>query len=175
MVHANGSLRDVLAFNGGTLEHGFWLHPDEFGTMRERDIAWTPTCEAWAALSAHPGLDAKAREVVSRTTARHAFEVCEGVRRGVPILAGSDAGTPGVPHVSGLGSEFLRLAAAGVPATDVLASSVRFARRARGARGLRVGDVAEFVKFPKLPWPDPPLTGFRLEPPQAVFIGGVLS
>lgn len=173
MVHANGPAGDVIALGPDSLEHGFWMEDGDVTALAGGKISWVPTVGAWACLSSHPGLDERAKEVVGETHARQTFNVGKAHAQGVRIAAGSDAGTPGVGHVSGLAGEIARLAGAGMTAREALNASAREAMKLCGADpgGLNPGGRAGFAVFESDPLDD--LSA--LSRPVGVFIGGVYT
>ncbi|MEW6488141.1 MAG: amidohydrolase family protein [Thermodesulfobacteriota bacterium] len=174
MVHANGPLGGILGCRPDTLEHGFWLEKADIEFLAEERIAWTPTLAAWAALAERTDLTGRQRDVQQITYSRHRQEVAQGASRGIRLLAGSDAGTPGVPHGEGLLGEVERLAEAGLSRTRALAASTWSSRilceKALGRRlgGLEVGKKAGFVWVASDPVQDPT----ALRNPLGVYIGG---
>jgi imidazolonepropionase-like amidohydrolase len=169
MVHANGSLEKVPAMGPDTVEHGFWLDGENDLFRLARDgISWTPTVTAWSSLADHPALTVEQKRVVAATHHRHLEEIRMGASIGVTILPGSDAGTPGVEHVSGFYREVAALGEAGLPSEKVFAASAAFARKLLGeaAPGLRAGGPAGFSLF----------EGSSLDgPPKSVFLGQAWS
>jgi len=161
MVHANGPLGAILKARPDTVEHGFWLDPGDPVRMASEGVSWVPTLGAWAELEKHPELTARQRAVVQTTDARHRDEVLLGWQAGVSVLAGSDAGTPGVSHVCGLFSEMGRLQRAGLPAGAALAAATwgnrSLCEKELGHRlgGLVMGAPAGFVWLPADPCEDP--------------------
>jgi len=175
MVHANGPLAQVLPAAPDTVEHGFWLTREDMETMAARGIGWVPTLGAWAELGRSPDLTPSQLLVVAATARRHRQEVGEGLVLGVHLLAGSDAGTPGVPHGEGLLRELEHLSGAGFSPAQALASSTWSARtlcerelgRPLGALG--VGEVAGLLWLAQ----DPAVEPQALGRPQGVYLGGV--
>lgn len=175
MVHANGPLEALGGppGPGATLEHGFWLGGGDPEALAETATPWVPTLGAWAELLRHPGLTDAQRTVVAATDARHRREVAVGRAAGAALLAGSDAGTPGVEHGEGLPRELGHLARAGLPAQDCLATAFgartlcgRWLGRPLG--GLSEGDEAGFLWLAA----DPGEDLRALERPRAVWLGG---
>lgn len=178
MVHANGRL-DALGGAPGprtSLEHGFQLADEDLAALAVSRTPWVPTLGAWAELMHHPALDENQRRVVEATDRRHRIEVASGQRLGVSILAGSDAGTPGVEHGEGLWGELDRLSAAGLTPREALAAAYRarllcedWLGRALG--GLEEGKPVGFLWLDADPGGD--LSALRR--PRSVCFGGSLT
>lgn len=175
MIHANGSLAGLDGVLGpdATLEHGFGLSEADLETLAEAGAAWTPTLGAWAELTGNQELTPHQREVVERTDAHHREEVRRGHALGVTILAGSDAGTPGVNHENGLLGELGHLRRCGLSAQAVLASALHtkdLCERELGCAlgGLAVGGPVGFIWLAR----DPALDLSTLGKPLGVWLGG---
>ena len=177
MIHANGPLQSVLAVAPDSVEHGFGCRPANLQRMTNRRIPWVPTLGAWAELLHHPGLTPAQVRVVRETDRNHRREVRVGHALGVPIAAGSDAGTPGVVHGRGLLREIGRLAAAGLSPEAALAAATHTSRSLcqkespRTLGGLLPGKPAGFVWLVQ----DPAAHPSTLEHPRGVFLGGAWS
>ncbi|MBI5440566.1 MAG: amidohydrolase family protein [Deltaproteobacteria bacterium] len=175
MIHANGPLGGLARCLAPetTLEHGFWMASDDLADLAKAGAAWTPTVGAWAALDGL-GLPAQQLAVVGETHGRQLQAVREAEAAGVELLAGSDAGTPGVEHVSGLFGELGRLREAGLRASSALAASCSSTRRrleralGRPVGSLELGEPAGFVWLEADPVSQPE----ALRCPWAVFLGG---
>jgi imidazolonepropionase-like amidohydrolase len=91
---------------------------------------------------------------LERLLASHAEHVALAHQLGVPILAGSDAGSPGVPHGGGLIDELHHMQAAGLPVAAVIRSATAAPRRHWGmpAIALGVGQEADLVLLEKSPF-----------------------
>jgi imidazolonepropionase-like amidohydrolase len=107
--------------------------------MAERGTVWTPTLAPVHAQWAHAGECGWSPEVAAglrRILDRHAEQILLGRRLGVRILAGSDAGAPGVEQGRGLVLELELLAAVGIPVLELLRGATRTAADLLGAEGL---------------------------------------
>ncbi len=177
MVHANGPLTEVLAASPASVEHGFGCSPADRQRMATRNIPWVPTLGAWAELADHPGVTPDQVRVVRETDGNHRRDVRDGHALGVRIVAGSDAGTPGVAHGRGLLREIERLAAAGLSPEAALAAATHTSRSLcqteshRPLGGLVPGKPAGFVWLAEDPLANPS----TLEQPRGVFLGGTWS
>ncbi len=124
-AHASGTPGVENAIEGGvtTVEHGFFVTSDQLGRMRDRRIAWVPTfapVQVQLDRADAMGWDDAARAGLRTILDAHAERLREAVARGVRILAGSDAGSCGVPHGLGLLTEMACMEKAGMPSLAVL-------------------------------------------------------
>jgi imidazolonepropionase-like amidohydrolase len=179
MVHGNGPVGrwNCLPSREGTLEHGFWLGDQDLEAMAGAGTPWVPTLGAWEGLSARSGLEPHQRAVIKATGVRHREEVRRGGDLGIPVLSGTDAGSPGVGHGSGLVEELQRLEAVFGGAQEALAASTFRARAycerefGRALGGLELGRPAGFLWLRE----DPALRLATLTSPKGVFLGGTWS
>ncbi len=179
MVHANGPLGWVVSARPHSVEHGYWMAKGDLAALGREGILWVPTLGAWAELGQSPGLSPPRLAVIARTDRRQRRRVAEATAAGVAVLAGSDAGCPGVPLEGGLGlrREVGRLAAAGLPPARALATSTWHARRALEASlghplgGLTPGGAAGFVWLAR----DPGRSLDALDRPLGSWLGGVFA
>lgn len=116
MVHANGSLPVSIALDSGchSVEHGFFMGRENLEKMAERDVIWVPTVGTMKAYSEllRPGT---VESEIARKTQEHQLEqVSEAHRLNVPMALGTDAGSPGVYHGSGIIEESKLFLSAGL-------------------------------------------------------------
>lgn len=119
LAHASGAEGVENAIEGGvnTVEHGFFVTRDQLARMRDRQIGWVPTFAPVALQlerAAELGHDANVRGHLERIVAEHGAMLCHAAEIGVSIIAGSDAGSCGVPHGLGLLDELLHMERAGL-------------------------------------------------------------
>jgi imidazolonepropionase-like amidohydrolase len=136
-AHCSGHDGVEVCLAGGvdTIEHGFFVTDKQLVRLRDADVAWVPT---FAPVQYQ--LDAAERLGWSQTVRDHLRRILDGhaasLRRaheiGVRIVAGSDAGSHGVPHGHGFLRELELMQAAGLPARAVL-------HAATGAPAARLG------------------------------------
>jgi imidazolonepropionase-like amidohydrolase len=115
-AHASGDIGISHAISGGvdSIEHGFFVREDQLAQMRDQQIAWVPTfAPVHAQAEVHP-------DMVKQILDQHAASLANGAERGVLILAGSDAGSYGVPHGLGLLEEMELMERAGLSSLQVL-------------------------------------------------------
>src|SRR5207248_11424643 len=106
-AHASGDKGIEHAVEGGvdSIEHGFFIRPDQLARMRDRQIAWVPTfapVQAQVEHAAEMGWDQTIVSNLRQILEQHAASLIKAAELGVRIIAGSDAGSYGVPHGHGL-------------------------------------------------------------------------
>ena len=127
-AHASGTDGVENSIQGGvnTVEHGFFITESQLARMRDRGIAWVPTF-APVQLQIDRAQDLGwSSEIIG-----HLEQIIEGHQRmlqrahqmGVTVVAGSDAGSCGVPHGVGLLQEMEQIQRAGLPAMAVIRSA----------------------------------------------------
>lgn len=161
-AHCSGAdgLRIAVEAGIDSIEHGFFMERDLLHAMADKGIAWVPTFAPVHFQYAHPELAGWSEQTVAglwRILEQHFEMVALAAELGVPIVAGSDAGSYGVPHGTGLLDELGFLRRAGLPLEKVLASATSVPRRLWGCasaditRGvpadLVVLDGSPFVAF----------------------------
>jgi len=127
-AHASGTAGIEHAIAGGitTVEHGFFCTQEQLARMRDQNTAWVPTFAPVQAQIDHADELGWEPEVVghlSRIIDAHRQMLSLGHSMGVQVLAGSDAGSCGVPHGMGLLAELSHMETAGMPAMAVLKSA----------------------------------------------------
>jgi imidazolonepropionase-like amidohydrolase len=137
MAHASGAESIEIAVAAGvrTLEHGFFVTRDQLARMRDRAVAWVPTfapVRAQVDRADELGWDAAVVDGLRRILDAHAERLRHAAEIGVTILAGSDAGSGGVPHGAGLLHELALLEEAGLSPARVLAAATGGAALAAG-------------------------------------------
>ena len=144
-AHASGAQGINRAIEGGvdSIEHGYFVRDDQLAMMRDRDIAWVPTFAPVQAQVDHAellGWDAKVVGNLRRILEGHAASLRRAHSLGVRIVAGSDAGTPGVRHGQGLLDELTLMQAAGMPG-DAVITAATGAGAERFGYGDRIGRI----------------------------------
>jgi len=181
LAHASGETGIDHAIDAGvdTIEHGFFIRDDQLARMRDRNIAWVPTFAPVQKQLDHAdrmGYDAHVIANLRRILHQHAASLIKAHQRGVTILAGSDAGSWGVPHGLGLLSELEQVEYAGLAPLAVIhaatgAASQRLAFREKFGQ-IRPGYRPRFILTPH-----PPLESIAnlRKPRLIVFDGAVLD
>jgi imidazolonepropionase-like amidohydrolase len=143
-AHASGDTGIGRVIDGGvdSVEHGYFVRDDQLALMRDRQTAWVPTFAPLQAQLDHAaalGWDAAVQDNLRRILAAHAVSLAKAHALGVPIIAGSDAGSCGVPHGLGFLRELELMERAGLPPLAVIhtatgAGAARFAYREKFGR-----------------------------------------
>ena len=161
-AHCSGLEGLEVAVSAGvdSIEHGFFMTRDILGRMADKRIAWVPTFSPVHFQWAHPesaGWDAATIANLRRILDSHLEHVAIAHALGVELVAGSDAGSPGVVHGTALIDELLHFLEAGIPMRDVLRSATSRPRRLwdLAAVNIRPGNAAELVIFEQSPFADP--------------------
>ncbi len=155
MVHANGELPVRGAVKAGcrSIEHGFFMGPDNLAHLAECGAAWVPTAgtmQAFAALFEAGGRNAG----VARRTLDHQLEQLARARcAGVAVALGTDSGSPGVHHGRAVIAEMKLLLQTGFAIEEVIrcAAANGFALIGAPEGILAPGRPATFVVVPGAP------------------------
>jgi len=150
-AHCSGldGLRIAAAAGVDSIEHGFFMTREILEIMAAKQLAWTPTLLPVHFQWAHPGYCGWSAAAVAKLRAildNHEARLREAESLGVPILAGSDAGSYGARHVHGLQEELNLLRRAGISEATVLRSVTSEPRRQFNLppRPVREGAPADF-------------------------------
>ncbi len=124
-AHASGADGIESAVQGGvdSLEHGYFITHDQLARMRDRNTAWVPTfapVQAQIKFAQRIGWDEQVLGNLKRILEGHASSLQKAVEMGVTVIAGSDAGSYGVPHGLGLLQELQIMEDAGMDGLAVI-------------------------------------------------------
>ena len=124
-AHASGADGVENVIEGGikTVEHGFFVTAEQLSKMRDRSIGWTPTfapVQAQIDRASEIGWSAEIVAGLERIIDGHRKSLELARRIGVTIIAGSDAGSCGVPHGLGLLTELEHMERAGMPCAAIV-------------------------------------------------------
>ena len=127
-AHASGAAGVEHSIAGGvtTVEHGYFITQGQVARMRDAQIAWVPTFAPVQAQIDHAdelGWEPNVVQTLQRIIDGHRQMLCAAHAMGATVLAGSDAGSCGVPHGIGLLDELCHMEQAGMPAMAVLKSA----------------------------------------------------
>jgi imidazolonepropionase-like amidohydrolase len=146
LAHASGDagIERVVESGVDSVEHGFFMRDDQLTRMRDRHIAWVPTfapVQVQVDEAARYNWDANVTGNLQRILDAHAASLLKAHQLGLSILAGSDAGSCGVPHGFGLLYELELMEQAGLPAGAVIHAATG-APADRLAFGQKFGRIA---------------------------------
>jgi len=118
-AHCSGhdGVANCIAARVDTIEHGFFVDGTQLAQMRDADIGWVPTfapVQFQLDKAEQLGWNAAVRDNLRRILAGHAASLAKAAQLGVRIIAGSDAGSHGVPHGWGLLTELECMERAGL-------------------------------------------------------------
>ena len=160
-AHCSGSagLEVAVAAGVDSIEHGFFMTRDLLARMAEKGIAWVPTFSPVHFQWAHPEFarwDAATVGHLRRILDAHLEHVARAHEMGVPLVAGSDAGSHGVCHGRGLLDDLFFFLEAGLPLAAVLESATSRPRRLWGVDEglLQAGAPADLVLLAGDPFQD---------------------
>lgn len=161
-AHCSGieGIRVAAEAGVGSIEHGFFMDRAALEQLAEKQIAWVPTYSPVHFQGAHPEYAKWSPETVvklQKIVDDHLEHSAMAVEIGTPIVAGSDAGSHGVPHGTGLIDELFFMIKAGLPMKEILTSTTSRPRRLWGAQPNRIssGEGAEFITFTDSPFQRP--------------------
>lgn len=172
-AHAIGEqgIRSCLAEGIDCIEHGHYIQKDMAQQMRQQGTAHVPTLFVYQHLAASPGIPEYAKNKALEVIKIHRQALHNSYEAGVLIGAGSDAGSPMVPHPALL-EELLALAEAGLPLEYVLRTATAHAGQILGQQGrlgvIAAGALADMVLTDGNPLED--LQALRC--PKMVILGG---
>lgn len=160
-VHCSGvaGLEVAVAAGVDSIEHGFFMNRDILKSMVDKGISWVPTFSPVHFQWQHPeiaGWDGQTVANLRLILDSHLEHVALAADMGVPLVAGSDAGSHGVRHGEALIDELDFFLSAGLPMGAVLRSATSLPRKRWGvaAAMLAVGQQADFISLEGSPFED---------------------
>lgn len=160
-AHCSGVAGLEVAVDAGvdSIEHGFFMTRGILERIADKGIAWVPTFSPVHFQWARPDLAGWSAATICklrRILDAHLEYVAMADRLGVELVAGSDAGSPGVPHGRALIDEIFHFLAAGLSMTAALQSATSRPRRLWNAApaGVVRGHRAELVALERSPFED---------------------
>lgn len=161
-AHCSGLAGLMVAVDAGvdSIEHGYFMNREILLRMADKEIAWVPTFAPVAFQQKaphHAGWDRATVANIARLLDGHAAHVALAHDIGVTVLAGSDAGSPGVDHGTGLIDEMMHLHQAGLPVQALLRTVTSVPRALWNAGGGRIakGHRADMILLDQSPFDDP--------------------
>ncbi len=124
MVHANGRKPVRLAIEGGchSIEHGFFMGPENLQLMAEKGTFWVPTLftmKAYAANINYVQADAN-RQVIEKNLNHQIEQLAMARELGVNVAMGTDAGSLGVLHGESMVEEMKLFKKAGYSLAEII-------------------------------------------------------
>lgn len=115
MVHANGQIPVQIAVDSGcrSIEHGFFMGEDNLKRMADNRTFWVPTAFTMKAYADYFKSDDTCTDVPQRNLDDQLEQIARAEKLGVPLAVGTDAGSLGVHHGSGIVEEIKLLVTAG--------------------------------------------------------------
>ena len=160
-AHCSGEegLELALAAGVDSIEHGFFMTRPILEQMAEKQIAWVPTFSPVHYQWQHPdriGWDQSTVGNLRRILDEHILHVGLAAEMGVPLVAGSDAGSFGVAHGIALIEELFHFAEAGIGMAEILRSATSRPRALWGmdTANVTAGARADFAAFNGSPFED---------------------
>lgn len=159
--HCSGQAGIDLNIEGGIhfVEHAYFVRPDQQQRMLDAGQFWTPTFAPVYQQAANQecGWDDGSRRNLYRILTEHNDALSRGSAMEMKILAGTDAGSPGVSIGDGL---FIELAALSrsLSTTEALrmatAANADACQHANYTGRIAPGQPASFALYAKAPWQD---------------------
>ena len=108
MCHVNGAenMKNALEAGVGSVEHGYYADEESIKMFTQTGAVWVPTVSTCMNLLRTDRFD---RETVLRIIQTHAENISRGIKAGVNIGSGSDAGAYSVPHETAANDEYMHL------------------------------------------------------------------
>lgn len=120
VCHANSDAAVLNAVRAGavSIEHGYFVSRETLHAMAEAGIAWTPTIFALDCFAKlYPAAE---RSAIEKTIDEHLASVNYAASIGVPLRAGTDSGSRGVPHGCSFFRELLLFKKAGLSPGQII-------------------------------------------------------
>lgn len=151
-AHCTGTegIRIALAAGVDSIEHGFFMTRELVSRMAGQETAWVPTFSPvhfqWEfpqSAGWSPATVTKLREILDS----HAEHVALAAHMGVNLVAGSDAGSPGVEHGKSLIDEIFHFLRCGISMEKALHAATSRPRKLWGAPSadIRKGGQADMI------------------------------
>ncbi len=142
-----------------SIEHGFFITPEQLQIMAEKKITWVPTFSPVHFQWLRPelaGWNTQTIENLRTILDAHAVALDYAYQIGVPVLVGSDAGSYGVVHGCSYIDEIILMANTGVSLEKILHSATSLPRQIWDCKSADIspGSKAELSLFEKSPFSD---------------------
>lgn len=122
MVHANGFLpvRDAIEAGCRSIEHGFFMGPENLQRLADRQCFWVPTAVTMLAYAAQLDPAQPQAHMAARNLEHQLEQLAQAKRLGVRVALGTDAGSLGVRHGLAVIEEMRLLRLAGFSITEII-------------------------------------------------------
>lgn len=161
-AHCSGTEGIAVAVEAGidSIEHGFFMTEELLRRMADQGTAWVPTFAPVHFQWRRPEAAGWGPDTVLKLGAileAHREHVARAAQLGVDLVAGSDAGSPGVEHGAGLIDELRFLLDCGLSMEQTLRAASSLPRRLWRAESadIRPGARANLALFSADPFRDP--------------------
>ncbi len=161
-AHCSGleGLEMAVAAGVDSIEHGFFMSEAVLDLMAQKQIAWVPTISPVHFQWARPELAGWAPNTIANLRYildQHLYHIKKAFQKGVPLVAGSDAGSYGTGHGSALIDELFFFLEAGLPMQEVLVSATSRPRQLWGCPSNSIAEQnkAELIMLQNSPFTDP--------------------
>jgi len=151
-AHCSGTAGIEIAVDAGvdSIEHGFFITRSILRKMADRGTAWVPTFSPVDFQWRRPEVAGWSAQTVGKLRGildAHREHVALAAEMGVQLVAGSDAGSPGVDHGRGLIDEVFQFLTCGLTPQQALHAAGSRARRLWGAESadVRPGNRVDLV------------------------------
>jgi imidazolonepropionase-like amidohydrolase len=176
MIHVNGRspVHDAVAAGCQSIEHGFFMGPENLELMAERQTFWAPTAfsmRAYADLLERDSIES----IVSAANLDHQIHQLSLARKlGVAVVVGTDSGGYGIDHGAAFAGELGILLEAGYSIEEAIRcaawNGARLLKLENELGVLRVGMPATFVVVDGGPESLP----YSLSRPNRIYVQGNL-
>lgn len=161
-AHCSGADGIEVAVNAGvdSIEHGFFINESLLRRMAEQGTAWVPTFSPVHFQAQRPevaGWNAATARKLAAIVDAHREQVARAAQLGVNLVAGSDAGSPGVEHGAGLIDELFHFLDCGLTLEQTLRAATSRPRQLWNAPAaeIRAGSPVNLALFAGDPFRDP--------------------
>lgn len=175
MIHANGreAVRQAVEAGCDSIEHGFFMGPDNLRRMADRGTYWVPTACTMSAYARTLPKGARESLGAEKNLDHQLHQIREARRAGVSIALGTDSGSPGVHHGRAVAEELGLFLQAGMKIEEATRCATWNGARLLGledcAGRLVPGMPASFIAARGEPHRLPE----SLDPPISVYIQGL--
>ncbi len=138
MVHANGRVPVQIAIEAGcqSIEHGFFMGPENLSRMRDRRTVWVPTAFTMRAYAGHLSPSGREADTARRNLSHQMDQIRMAREMGVLVALGTDSGSLGVHHGKSVREELRILIEAGYTIPEAVQCATRTGADLLGIRDM---------------------------------------